>query len=446
LGISDVNPLPAHYCCPNCKHTEFTDAASGYDLVAKSCPRCGNTMRGDGQNIPYEICMGLNGEKDPCIDIQTTPEMCDEVARFLKDFIGADRIVFAGDTLDITERLAGGYAKHYSNKYELNLSDEEIKRITQRLSSVKREDVDRTCSYVFLPEGMQWEDITPLRDTTESKGGIDKATHIEYQGLSLAFSADIPKLDVLHNDKYRMLADMHSLTGIKPDAIDYNDPEVYRLFKNLDVCGVPEFHSGIAQEVLSYLAKVDFSSLLHVNSMLHSTNAWNENAEYLVTDHPFVELISNRDDVYQTLMKYGIDRTDAFKIMEDVRKGRFSWEVNQNEQSVRTKHWLQLMIDAQVPDWYIESLGKIAYLAPKAHVAHYTKLAVSFAWFKCHYPEVFYQVLLSGDDKKELLRYSNEDLERMLRDDDTYHHQREAIPVLLEARQRGYMPTVKNKE
>lgn len=186
--------------------------------------------------------------------------------------------------------------------------------------------------------------------------------------------------------------------------------------------------------------EVNFGVLVHVNSMLHGTNVWNENAEHLVQDHPFAELISSRDDVFQSLIKYGVDRTDAFRIMEDVRKGRFSWEVNQNEPSVRTKQWLQLMNDAQVPDWYIESLGKIAYLAPKAHVAHYTKLAVSFAWFKCHYPEVFYQVLLHGDDKKVLLRYSNEDLECMLRDDDIYNHQREAIPVLLEARQRGYAP------
>jgi DNA polymerase-3 subunit alpha (Gram-positive type) len=379
--------------------------------------------------------MGLNGEKDACIDIQTTPEMCEEVARFLKDFIGADRIAFAGDTHDITDRLAGGYAKHYAKQYDLNLSDEEIARVIKKLSGVKREDVDLTCSYLFLPDGMQWEDITPLRKTQLPRGGVDKVTHMEHLSLEL------PKLDVMHNDRYRMLADMLSLTGIQPEEIDYNDPKVYQLFKNLDVCGIPEFHSGIAQEVLSYLDKVNFSSLIHANSMLHGTNIWAENAEYLVTDHPFVELISNRDDVYQTLMKYGIDRTDAFKIMEDVRKGRFSWDVNQDEPSVRTKRWIQLMTDTQVPHWYIESLSKIAYLTPKAHVAHYTKLAVSFAWFKCHYPKVFYQVLLSGDDKKELLHYSDEDLERMMRDDDTFHHQREAIPVLLEARRRGYAPT-----
>lgn len=392
LGISEINPLPAHYHCTNCKYTEFADAASGYDLTAKSCPHCGKTMRGDGQNIPYEVCMGLIGEKDPCIDIQTTPEMCDEVAQFLKDFIGKDRIVFAGDTHCVTERLAGGYAKHYAKQYDLNLSDAEITRITKKLSGVKREEVDLTDSYVFLPGGMQWEGVTPLRDAKLPKGGIDKVTHMEYRSLKL------PKLDVLHNDRCRMLGDLISLTGVKPEEIDYSDPEVYRLFKNLDVCDIPEFHSEIAKKLLSCLNDVNFSTLVRVNSMLHGTNVWNENAEYLVQEHPFAELISNRDDVFQTLLKYGIDRTDAYEIMEAVRKGRFSWDVKQDSPSARTKRWLRLLNDAQIPQWYIASLGEIGYLAPKAHVAHYTKLAVSFAWVKCHYPKAFYQVLLSGND------------------------------------------------
>ena len=440
LKISDVNPLPAHYYCANCKHAEFTEVASGYDLTAKSCPHCGKTMWGEGQNIPYEVCMGLNGEKEPCIDIQTTPEKYDEVGRFLKEFIGSEGIAFAGDCHDIAERLAGSYAKQYARQYNLNFSEDEITRITKRFSRVKKEDVDLTCSFVFLPDGMQWEDVTPLRDAKLPKGGIDKVTHMEYLSLEL------PKLDVLHNERYRMLADLLSLTGIKPEEIDCNDPEVYQLFKRLDLCGIPEFHSRIAQEVLACLDEINFSALLRVNSMLHGANVWNENAEFLVQDHPFAELIGNRDDVFQTFLKYGVDRTDAFKIMEDVRKGRFSRDVKQDEPSKRSKRWLQILSAAQLPEWYIASLGKIVYLAPKAHVVHYTKLAVSFAWFKCHYPKAFYQVLLSGDGKEGLMLFSNEDLEHKLSllNDDAYdvHGEKDTIQLLLEARQRGYSPAV----
>ena len=345
LGISDVNPLPAHYYCPSCKHTEFADSASGYDLPAKPCPHCGKPMRGDGHNIPYEVCMGLNGKKDPLIDIQTLPEMQDEAAAFLKDLVGADKIAFAGDCQTSTD------------------------------------------SFFFLPSRMQWEDVTPLRDAKQPKGGITKATHKDISAL------DLPKLDVIPDETYRMLAELISLTGICPDEIDYSDPGVYQLFKNLDVGGIPEFDSEIARDILAYLDEVNFDTLVRADSMLHGLHVWTENAEDLVQEHPFAELISNRDDVFRTLLKYGVDRTEAFKIMEYVRKGKLAWDIDHAEIPANTKRWLEILEAAQIPGWYIASLSKIGYLTTKAHIAHRTKLAVSFAWFKCHYPEALYRVL-----------------------------------------------------
>ena len=51
LGITDINPLPPHYYCKNCKHTEFifdNFVYSGYDLPKKTCSVCGNEMLADG--------------------------------------------------------------------------------------------------------------------------------------------------------------------------------------------------------------------------------------------------------------------------------------------------------------------------------------------------------------------------------------------------------------
>lgn len=67
-GISDINPLPPHYRCPHCRHSDFDvprNVLSGYDLLPKTCPKCGDPMQSNGQNIPEELCFGVNGERVP---------------------------------------------------------------------------------------------------------------------------------------------------------------------------------------------------------------------------------------------------------------------------------------------------------------------------------------------------------------------------------------------
>lgn len=54
MGISENNPLSAHYYCKDCRHVEFVDTdLVGLDLEDKICPECGCLMEGDGLDIEY---------------------------------------------------------------------------------------------------------------------------------------------------------------------------------------------------------------------------------------------------------------------------------------------------------------------------------------------------------------------------------------------------------
>lgn len=432
LNISDINPLPAHYRCPNCKHAEFVDARNGYDLPKKECPHCGSLMIGDGHNIPFETCMGIDGAQQVDIDIQTAQSMCGVSERFLTSLLGKGRVAVAGQTWPYTERLAASYADNYAEQYCLKLSEGERSRIIKKLTGVKREECERL-GYMVLPEGMEWEDITPLRDVPNADGGISKATHMDY----VALYDVLPKIDILHHRAYDQLQKLFAITGTKPEEIDYQDPAVYKLFEQQDTCGIPEFSTSFTKGVLKRLDCICFSDLVSICGMAHGTNAWNENGECLMEAHPICELISTRDDVFLTLRKFNVPRELAVIAMKNTRMGKY------HQDTVSKQEMFEYLRQVGIPEWYLESMEKIWYLCPKAHAAHYTKLAVSLAWFKHYYPKEFYQVLLRGDDNEELLLCSNEELERQLSLlDGSSHKERDAITLLLEARQRGYIPVV----
>lgn len=68
MGITEVNPLPAHYRCPKCKHSIFDNEegealgatySSGFDLPDMICPNCGEAMIKDGQDMPFATFLGL---------------------------------------------------------------------------------------------------------------------------------------------------------------------------------------------------------------------------------------------------------------------------------------------------------------------------------------------------------------------------------------------------
>lgn len=103
LGIVDGNPLPSHYRCAKCFHTDFESetvlqayGGTGFDLPDKCCPCCGAPLQKDGLSIPFETFMGLHGEDNPEISINFSGEYVLELHRYTMDLLGKDRMLRAG--------------------------------------------------------------------------------------------------------------------------------------------------------------------------------------------------------------------------------------------------------------------------------------------------------------------------------------------------------------
>lgn len=423
LGISDTNPLPAHYRCKACKHVEPAEADSGYDLPKKTCPHCGGPMQGDGHDLPYETCMAVDGDLAPDIDINVPKLHRNEAMDHVVQLLGRERVAYAGTVNTLMDRLAEAYVRVYEDLQGEDFSRGMIEWMTYKLSEVKKGEGRHPGGIVLLPEGMEWEDVTPVREPEQLEMcAIDKVTHMDFYWVEYA----LLKLDLLGYGVLDRLERLCMITGVKPEQVDYQDPAVYELFRRGDTCGLPEFSDPFCKEVMGQLEELRFSDLVRVSGMSHGTEVWRNNGENLIREHPFRELIGARDDIFKTLRRYGVDKNSAYGVMTSVRKGRFAdqWE-----------RWQAPLKQVGVPDWYIASMKKIRYLFPKAHAVGYTKLAVAAAWFKHYYPTEFYNVTLRDLGAEVFLQEDQDYLQQRLEKMDS-RTEREAFLLLREARER----------
>ena len=149
---------------------------------------------------------------------------------------------------------------------------------------------------------------------------------------------------------------------------------------------IPEFGTSFVRGMLEDTQPNQFDILVRLSGFSHGTDVWLGNAKDLITSGTakVSEAIGCRDDIMLFLISKGMDPKRSFKIMEAVRKGRGLPEGAEEE-----------MKEHGVPDWYIGSCKKIAYLFPKAHAVAYVMMAFRIAWFKVHRPLAFYAAYFS---------------------------------------------------
>ena len=326
LGATNVNPLPAHYYCPKCKKIEFiSNVKCGLDAPDKKCS-C---------EVAYE-----------------------------KDGFGIDAIhmypLFGGCDINISDgamELAKECFKDYFCEYS------EIREIKIQKSEAEEENINKgqltnVVRYILVPREV----------AVQYPGEILTLSPEEYFQKFSKFERLMIVEDPQEHSSFK------EIENIKISVVNIQDYLKYAVEKKKFKI---DYLEKDLNEFASKLLSASFTELLAIEGCLHGTGVWEENGEKLYIEGiPLSELITNREDAYTYLYSKLNGKCcdnpsgQVYEIVKNLQKGIYAGKGIPADLE-------QLLLENEVPEWYIDSMKKIHYIFPKAHLITYLKRDIS---------------------------------------------------------------------
>ena len=265
-GITEVNPLSAHYICPECHFVDFDSelvksysGMSGCDMPDRDCPRCGHPLIKEGHDIPFETFLGFKGDKEPDIDLNFSGEYQSCAHAYTEVLFGKGKAFRAGTVTTVADKTAYGYVYNYFKDLAKDearaeatamgdLTQKEIEKyvdekaiVTKRscemerlaigCTGVKRSTGQHPGGMIVLPRHEEIYSFTPIQKPANDMTTDVVTSHFEYHSID----HNLLKLDILGHDDPTMIRRLEDLTGLDATTIRLDDPDVMALFHGTEV-------------------------------------------------------------------------------------------------------------------------------------------------------------------------------------------------------------------